>query len=138
MKEMQLKHKAGYHLYITTWENDGDNYKTASQWCATIHDAKFLLDICKIFKKDNIGNQCDEPDNFQETLLEEIATVCDIHSKYIIMIDEDEVDLTNYDSLVDPLYELHLFGGEYVYTRRYSSYELEYYKDDVYCEMITI
>ena len=135
---MQLKHKAGYHLYITTWENDGDNYKTASQWFDTIEDVKFLLDICKIFKKDNIGNQYDKPDNFEETLLAEIAIVRDIHSKYTITIDNYGLDLTNYDSLVDSFYDLHLFGGEYFFTRRYDSYKLEYYKEDVYCEMITL
>jgi hypothetical protein len=135
---MYLKYKAGYYLYITTWENDGDNYKTASQWCATIHDAKFLLDICKIFKKVKIGNQCDKPDNFEETLLEEIAKVCKKHSKYTVIIDGYEVDLKNYDSLVDSFYDLHLFGGEYFFTRKYDSYEVEYYKEDVYCEMITL
>lgn len=136
---MQLKHKAGYHLYITTWENDGDNYKTSSKWCATIEDAKFLLDICKIFKKDNIGNQYSQPYNFEKTLLEEIAKVCKTHSKYtIITEDGDDLNLINYDEFHYSFYCLHLFGGEYAFTRKYHNYALEYFKDDVYCEMVTV
>lgn len=42
--------QAGYQLHITSWENDGDNYKTQTlSGIATREDVKFLLAIANLF-----------------------------------------------------------------------------------------
>lgn len=40
---------AGYSLSVKTWENDGDNYKTVIKYGLSFTEAKFLIDICKMF-----------------------------------------------------------------------------------------
>lgn len=45
---------AGYQLHITTWENDGDSYKTKILSGLTEADVKFYIDIASRFKSDGM------------------------------------------------------------------------------------
>ena len=44
---------AGYSLYITSWENDGDIYKTQNNHGLTGKQVSFCIDLAKQFKSKN-------------------------------------------------------------------------------------
>jgi hypothetical protein len=57
--------KKGYTLTVTSWENDGDNYRTKTYTVGTLEEAEKLFKICSVlFKSCNngeggIGNSVD-------------------------------------------------------------------------------
>ena len=50
---------SGFQLQITTWENDGDCYKTQVFSGLTEADVKFYLSIARKFKSRNTGLHCE-------------------------------------------------------------------------------
>lgn len=72
----------GYAVAVTTWENDGDNYKTKTVYGLDEKEVLFTLELVGIFKSDNshdmedvgIGNadiEDVEPDKLESALREE-------------------------------------------------------------------
>lgn len=43
----------GYGVEITTWENDGDNYKTVSVYGLDKNEVSFIVEFCKHFYSEN-------------------------------------------------------------------------------------
>lgn len=48
--------KQGHQLHITSWENDGDNYKTKTVDGLTKDEVKYLISIAKLFYPENGRN----------------------------------------------------------------------------------
>lgn len=58
MKNKQKSIKAGYRVHVTTWENDGDNYKTKTVEGLTENETHFLVEFCKLFYSGNQQDGC--------------------------------------------------------------------------------
>ena len=77
-----INYNQGYMLRITSWENDGDDYRTVEHQGLTLEEVKFYVEVANLFKscndwkKPGFGNS-DEPDN--ETVF---TAVIEIASKY--------------------------------------------------------
>lgn len=52
--------EAGYTILVTSWENDGDNYKTTTFSGLTAEDVKFYKFILKHFESDGYHEQKEE------------------------------------------------------------------------------
>lgn len=51
------KFKAGYHVVITSSENDADNYNTVDVHTNSLSLARFIKDFCEIWGNDLWGNE---------------------------------------------------------------------------------
>lgn len=132
---MKTLYKKGYLIRVTSWENDGDNYRTEEVHEYNEETAKQIVEFAKLFKS-KIGNLNDnERDKATETFLAFIE-------KYPEFIPNDAIeDWENADEIVDylvdvPMYNLGLTGGDYFFTRVAEKIEIFYFPEDVKCEEI--
>jgi len=112
----------GYTLTVTSWENDGDNYKTESINVNTIEKAKRIHKICtELFHSEDggignsMGGECEE-----------------VIKEYIE--NNPELNLTK-DEIEELSYEL-MGGSEYYDHRVYESVIVTYSPEDIYLEKI--
>jgi hypothetical protein len=61
---------AGYQLSITSWENDGDNYKTKILYGLTREDVQFYLHFLKPFGEEFGGEEIRTGDNCEQIAIE--------------------------------------------------------------------
>lgn len=139
--------KKGYQLHITTWENDGDNYKTKVIDGLNKEDTQFYVELASLFTSRNnrankgFGNggitECgDEYHNpCMENVVQAISKVVadnpnaskEITDHYISE-DFDEV----YECLVEDLlgYTEQYYDEEY-FCRVFESFKAYYFPQDV-------
>lgn len=140
MKKEKKVVEKGYTLHITSWENDGDNYRIETMTVGTREEAVSLRDMClTLFQSSNRSEL--GISNFDFTR-EEIAKNRIVHfmqlnpSLYQIcqvedLDDEDEV----YRRCLEMAYEL-MGGSEYYISRVCKSCEITYSPCDVFVELI--
>jgi hypothetical protein len=115
----------GYTLTVTSWENDGDNYKTKSKTVETSEEALKINKICKeLFVSCNngeggIGNSMENEE--KETLLN--------------YIDNNPFMTLTEDYINNLAYEL-MGGSEYYDYRVFESCVITYSPEDVYVEEV--
>ena len=89
---------AGYRVTITSWENDGDNYKDTIHEGLSKERVNYILELCNLFKSKNRDINCFgnmyEPSRPQMDKAEEAAKR--ILEKHRAVLDERE--LANLDS----------------------------------------
>jgi hypothetical protein len=96
---------AGYQLHVTTWENDGDYYKTTVLSGLTKEDTNFLVSIAKQFsRKGKYGN-----DFIKDTdLIEVISNALESSSGITLLMRADwQEALQNSIDEGDGAYPLH-------------------------------
>lgn len=126
----------GYTLSVTSWENDGDNYKTESMTFESKELAVAVAKMCStIFKSCNngdggIGNMSDGEDESAHGI---ILPYMKAHPE--LYPDENPSDDELIDICMD--YNSNLMGGsEYYYSRVFESCSLTYSPEDVFLEEI--
>lgn len=78
--------KEGYHIEVTTWENDGDNYKTESFHVLTWDQVHSRISLCELFgSKGTLGNSDTsyEDDNDVSEAVKEFGLTEDDAHEYI-------------------------------------------------------
>jgi hypothetical protein len=147
----------GYTISVTSWENDGDNYKTKSMVIESEDEAKAVVEMCKtIFKSCNngdggIGNTMDDDASSVKELIAEfmlkhpvlikdflknnpeLNNISDIESAI------EEMDEDTMDDLVDICmeYNYNLMGGsEYYYSRVCEKVEVTYSDTDIFAQEV--
>lgn len=124
----------GYTLTVTSWENDGDNYRTKHKTVDTIEEAKRLHTICTtLFKSRNngeggIGNSMEGEEN--DTILEYVENNKDLFPEF-----EGEEDDFIIDHILYLAYEL-MGSSEYYDCRVCESVVVTYSPTDFYLEEI--
>lgn len=121
---------AGYRIAVTTWENDGDNYKTSTLEGLSKEKVQYYCDLLKPFGHSchygvgNLGNIYQFNEGQEEQLLTHYRNILEKH-KGVLDIDGDifNDDLT--DIFNDELYDLDVRGGDQE-TRVVESIKVEY------------
>jgi len=143
----------GYTITVTSWENDGDNYRTKSMTVESEDEAKAITEMCKtLFKSCNnrgcgIGNMMDdEADQAKEVIAEFminhpvlIKEFLEENPGLIDGLDVEDIDETSLDRLADICmkYNNSLMGGsECYYSRVCEKVEVTYSDKDVFLEEV--
>jgi hypothetical protein len=135
--------KAGYYVSVTSWENDGDNYKTKDVHFDDLEKAKFALEICKKFKSSGRGGFIDDElgntQFFRDGHLEMYHEALEKHIKSLFLkynVPEEfgEREYVEYE-IIDELIDS---WGDGEMMRVFESGKIVYYPKDVVAEVITI
>lgn len=79
--------EAGYCIFITSWENDGDAYNTKRIYGLSKADAKCLLELCKYLQK-----YCSEQEDLDPGVLLAVVPMLESSDSYKIEYSEHAVD----------------------------------------------
>lgn len=148
MAKKELLFSKGYHLEVTSWENDGDNYKTVTEFCGDNEaDAKTLLKFCKEFwsshhsgKEIGIGNMMEydyeeagkKAQDYLRNNKDVLEALNRFYKKTINVEDEDEV----YDLIIAD-FNGNLFGNsEYYVARVFDRARIIHSPEDTYVEVV--
>lgn len=144
--QMKVLYKAGYLIRVTSWENDGDNYKTKEIQVADELKAKAIVKFVNLFGRscssyNDISNLF-EPDEQETNKVTKV--LCDFYEAHNQHFDldldgtanEKEEQITISDFFLELAYILGLSGGDY-YTRYCEKVEVFYFPHDVLCEDVT-
>jgi hypothetical protein len=136
-----LSKAKGYHIVVTTWENDGDNYATESVHFADRTEAENAVKIIRMFtsrnnsKNPGIGNlqERDTSKIFEafHKLIEENPGIIPVS-----IDDIEEDNISPYD-LLEFVPDVGIGSSEYYLTRVVDKIVVEYYPEDVHCEDLT-
>lgn len=154
----------GYTVSVTSWENDGDNYKTKSMVIESEDETKAVVEMCKtIFKSCNndeggIGNSMDyeaesakliivdfmikHPVLIDKTFLEEnseLKNIINLKDEGDIEEAIEDLDDSILDELVDTCmhYNSQLMGGsECYYSRVCEKVDVTYSDIDVFSQEV--
>ena len=127
----------GYTLSVTSWENDGDNYKTETQTYDSKEEAIKMAKMCKeLFVSCNskikgIGNTNEgDEEEAEETILEWLEKNPTFFENQANLDDEE---------LINKIMNLNcnLMGSsEYYYSRVFASALITYSPEDIFLEEI--
>ena len=115
--------KAGLQLVISSWENDGDNYKDVTISGLSEARTKMIISICKEFTSNKFGNMRD--DNV------------DVASNTVVTILEDNIDVLEADELACAREEIceymstYLGSSEFYDFRVFDSFKVFYIPQDI-------
>lgn len=154
----------GYTLTVTSWENDGDNYKTKSLTVESEEEAKSLTQMCNtLFKSCNngeggIGNMCEgEEEGAKELIVHfmikhpvlidtsfieensELKNLINLKDEEAIEEAIEDLDDSILEELVDTCmhYNNQLMGGsEYYYSRVCERVDVTYSDIDVFSQEV--
>lgn len=126
MEQIKIANK-GYTLYVSSWENDGDNYQNKSVIVETEEEARKIVFICEtLFQSSDcdelaIGNMAyyDDPD----------SVIADYIDKY--------PELNTSPEEINTLASKLLGNSEFYTYRVCESVVVAYCPEDVYAEQIT-
>lgn len=129
--------KAGIKLDITSWENDGDNYKTKSFYGLGEAEVRFYVEFCKLFNSHNgdgdtecFGNIYDADDLDWDALINKVKAVIDKeHSGFAVLQSEWDMILDDEDDWKNFICELTgklMSSTEDCYFRAYEGYKAYY------------
>lgn len=140
MKSM-IRHKKGYEIVVTSWENDADNYNTVTYFTDDKEHALATVEFADLFKKSTweggVGNSYD-PSAEELKRIESIFVNFYKDHPHLLPKDwtspqEDEIA----DCCIELASNLGLTNGEY-YTRKIAHLEIHYYPEDVICFQPTV
>lgn len=143
MKKLIIK--KGYTIEVTSWENDGDNYRTKSHTVETIEEAKKIYKICtKLFisgsnNKTSIGNSIDN--EYSDRIITFINKYPELFTDLNIDSLNKDAEEENYDIIEDYFRDLAytLMGSsEYYNYRVCDQCDVLYSPNDIYLEKINI
>ena len=124
----------GYQFIVTSWENDGDYYRTKVKTVETKEEVEKLYKICyELFRSCNngtggVGNSMDGEEN--QTLIDYVEKNREMFPDLDVE-DEDEI----FDYFSNLAYEL-MGGSEHYDFRVCESVEVTYSPEDIYLEEI--
>lgn len=135
---MIIERTAGYYVYVQSWENDGDNYQSATVKMDSLDKARALVKLLTLFEtSDHEGGIGNIPDGF-DCPLELIQDTMDefLEDNPEIM---QQLDLTNAKiegNLYNWLVNLKLlYSGDYI-TRVASKVEIRDYPRNVLYDIV--
>ena len=126
----------GYLVRCTSWENDGDNYKTKEKQLPTLEYTVIVreaLKMCENCYHDSVfglGNLMEYTPRETNAIIEFIQKHKEVLDKIYNFSGEDEVEI--FETLVSD----YLGYSEYYIYRVCSSVEIYHFKEDVIVEII--
>ena len=135
----QTKIPAGYRVTVTSWENDGDNYRTNSIDGLSCQDAKLLVNLSRL-QEGEFGNMYEPSDEKCAKYSKACKKVFDVNphdplGKFAGW--NTETTEENADELASEMLQ-DLFGSsEYYYTRVCEEVVVEYLPQDIFIDDVT-
>jgi hypothetical protein len=134
---------AGYRVVVTSWENDADNYKTEMVEGLSRDDVSLLVDVIQLFYSKNnppkgrvcYGNLCEPDDEIIEQCMSAIEAVLAQHPKSSTSPLSDY--FKNAEGVMEYLCDLGLSGSEFFWTRVLESFEVYYFPEAMYIQVVT-
>jgi hypothetical protein len=120
--DKELVIKKGYTLTVTSWENDGDNYRTESMTVETLEEARRIYRVCNELFKSDEGGVGNSMDGESEEAIEEYIE------------NNPELNLTK-EEIRDLSYDL-MGSSDYYDYRVCESVSVTYSPEDIYLEKI--
>lgn len=126
----------GYRISVTTWENDGDNYRTETIEGVDKKHVPFIVAVCRLLKsgcnnQDCYGNMYQPRDSEVEAFHEALEGLIQKYPDRPEGCDDSE---GTYECL---LYELGFSGSEGFYTRVFERIKIEYVPDKIVLQDVT-
>ena len=130
--------KKGYTLVVTSWENDGDNYKTLS---LTIEDKEQATKTAKLIRElfcsaqngeTGIGNLCEDELDIAEEIILDYLEENDVFEDQENMTDKQKIK-----AVMNINYSV-LGGCEWYVSRVFESMEIYYSPDPIFVETVTL
>lgn len=145
-KEIMLNR--GYHVTVTSWENDADNYNTKTIVVQDREEVDILVTLFDLLGSSS-RNSCDfgnmyEPDKAErEAFANTVAAIpgmiayLEKHFDWLKeAMNNPECSVEYMDAVMDILYDVGLTGSEHFYTRVCDKVTVFYVEQDVYAERI--
>lgn len=143
----KILYKAGYTVRVTSWENDGDNYKTVDCHIGEKENVDVVVKFANLFRSKNsnpsgIGNLLDDEIyeanydlvTFYEQNMPWFCADIDLDG----VTDEDEGNKIIGNCMLDFAGRLGLSGNsEYFATRVLEKIEVLYFENDVVCAVVS-
>lgn len=145
-KEIMLNR--GYHVTVTSWENDADNYNTKTIVVQDREEVDMLVTLFGLLggqNKDGLdfGNMYQpnkaECEAFANTVAAIPGMIAYLEKKFDWLkeaMDNPECIVEHMDAVMDILYDVGLSGSEHFYTRVCDKVTVFYVEQDVYAERI--
>ncbi len=128
----------GYRLTVTSWENDGDNYRTKTVEGLSEGRLRYYVDLIKRFASSSngglergfIGNLFEPNEREEQIYLKAMIEVLKTHRNEFNFEDDEALE-TYADCIGDQiLYSLGLTGGDF-FTRVMESFKVEYVPHEI-------
>lgn len=145
-KEIMLNR--GYHVTVTSWENDADNYNTKTIVVQDREEVDMLVALFDLLGSSN-RNSCDfgnmyepndaERQNFANAVAAIPGMIAYLEENFDWLkeaMNNPECGAAHMDAIMDILYDVGLGGSEYYYTRVCEKVTVFYVEHDVYAERI--
>lgn len=120
---------AGYRVSVTTWENDGDNYKTEIIDGVSEKHIPFIVELCNLLKRDKFGNMSDHEST--DELMIALNSLIEKHPERPDYCDSAE---ETYKGL---MWKLGLTPSGYYATTVFDSIKIEYIPAPIEIENVT-
>jgi hypothetical protein len=145
-KEIMLMR--GYHITVTSWENDADNYNTKTIVIQDREEVDILVALFELLGSQSrnscdFGNMYEPSDEDRQKFAEAVAALpgmiayLEQNFEWLKEAMEDPECGADYmDAVMDILYDVGLSGSEYYYTRVCEKITVFYVEHDVYAERI--
>lgn len=132
-----MKIKAGYKIEVTSWENDGDNYKTISKEGLTREQTQLYYDICNLMSGE-FGNMYD-PDESETDALNAAVSVILLKHRNVSSALYQNTDFTDLEECNEIFSDIHyeLFGSGEFKTRNLESMSVTYIPQDIELKDVT-
>jgi hypothetical protein len=145
-KELMLNR--GYHITVTSWENDADNYNTKTLVAQDREEVGILVALFELLgsrnrNDDAFGNMYEpseaERQNFANAVAAIPGMIAYLEKNFAWLkeaMEDPECGAGHMDAVMDILYDVGLSGSEYYYTRVCEKITVFYVEHDVYAERI--
>jgi len=121
----------GYQVHFNSWENDGDNHKTAITSGLSKEDAQFLVNLAESFKNE-YGNDFVSDKDIMKIVNKALSKNPDISSQmkeYFICESEDDLDEVR-QNLREYVTEFPDENYEQEFCRCVDNIEVFYFRED--------
>jgi hypothetical protein len=138
----------GYHITVTSWENDGDNYNTKTIVVPEREEVDILVSLFKLLGQEtsndkDFGNMY-EPDKSERKAFAKAVLALPGMIDYLKksftwaegLLEDSGYEDSILDAVLDILYDVGLTGSEYYYTRVCDKLTVFYVEQDVYAERV--
>ena len=133
---------AGYRVTITSWENDGDNYKDTIHEGLTKERVEYILELCKLFKSKNrdkncFGNMYEPSPNEYEKAEKAVRVVLEKHRATLNHCELANLEADEGDMDVGEIVNEFLDSSEHYAFRVYHKTKVEHIPHQITMEDVT-
>lgn len=124
----------GYRIHVTTWENDGDNYKTKTIKGVTKEQIPFILAACELLRSGSNNGGATFGNLYEESTDDLIEALSELVEQYPNRPEHCDSGSAVFENL---LWDLGFTDSEYFTTRVFERVKIEYVPSKIVLEDVT-